>query len=119
MPKAKSKVSEAMEEGLQLEYEETESTNHKASSKKVFDFNKYKVSNSTSVETLSVDGTEFEVTLKPLTWSKKNQFLSKCMKWDSDGNTVFDGDAYVRLALQRNDCPCPLGQNHRIISNFH
>jgi len=85
-----------------------------ASSKKVFDFNKYKVSLSTEVKTLIVENEEFDVTVKPLSWSKKNQFLSKCLRWDSDGNTVFDGDAYVRLALQEIIIAAPWGKTSEL-----
>ena len=108
MPKVKSEVSEAMEEVLEEEKQAAPPT------KKGFDFNKYRISTAPEAQTLSVEGEEFEVTIKPLTWSKKNQFLSKCLKWDSEGNTVFDGDAYVRLSLQAMIVAAPWGKTSEI-----
>jgi len=108
MPKVKSEVSEAMEGVLEEEKQAAPPT------KKGFDFNKYRISTAPEAQTLSVEGEEFEVTIKPLTWSKKNQFLSKCLKWDSEGNTVFDGDAYVRLALQEMIVAAPWGKTSEI-----
>ena len=113
MPKGKSKVSEAMEEGLHLDYEEPEEPSV-INTKKVFDFNKYKVNLATEVKTLEIDGAEFDVTIKPLTWSKKNQFLSKCLKWDSDGQTVFDGDTYVRECLKEMIVHAPWGKTSEL-----
>ena len=107
----KSKVSEAM--GLQYE-EEEEEQEVTPPPKPTFDFNKYRVNTSTEVKTLEIDGEEFDVTVKPLSWSKKNQYLSKCLKWDSDGNTVFDGDAYVRLALQEMIIAAPWGKTSEL-----
>ena len=108
MPKVKSEVSEAMEEVLEEEKQAAPPT------KKGFDFNKYRINTAPEAQTLSVEGEDFEVTIKPLTWSKKNQFLSKCLKWDSEGNTVFDGDAYVRLALQEMIVAAPWGKTSEI-----
>ena len=111
----RSKVSEAMGEELNIEYEEVEEEEvSKPPEKPKFDFNKYKVSLATEVKTLSIEDEEFDVTVKPLSWSKKNQFLSKCLKWDSDGNTVFDGDAYVRLALQEMIVAAPWGKTSEL-----
>ena len=120
MPKGRSKVSKAMggesqDEELQEDAQDEQDKKEEApSSKKGFDFNKYKVSLSTEVRTLTLDGTEFDVTVKPLSWSKKNQYLSKCLRWDSDGNTVFDGDAYVRLALQEMVVTAPWGKTSEL-----
>ena len=108
MPKTRSAVSEALDDVLGEENQVVPPV------KKGFDFNKYKINTTSEVQTLSVDGEEFEVTVKPLTWSKKNQFLSKCLKWDSDGNTVFDGDAYVRLALQEMLIAAPWGKTTEV-----
>ena len=112
----KSKVSEAMGEELHVQYEEEEEEEEvsKPPEKPIFDFNKYKVNTVTEVRTLDVDGEEFDITVKPLSWSKKNQFLSKCLKWDSEGSTVFDGDAYVRLALQEMIVNAPWGKTSEL-----
>ena len=107
----KSKVSEAMEEGLQLEYAEPE-TQSKA--KRDFDFSKYRVDGNPQIKTIQVDDDEFEVTVKPLSWSKKNQFLSKCLSWDSDGNTIFAGDLYVRECLKEILVDAPWGKTTEV-----
>ena len=111
MPR-QSKVTEAMNKGIQEEEEEVEIEEEEKLPlpKKEFNFNKYKVNLTTEVRTLTVDDEEFDVTIKPLSWSKKNQFLSKCLRWDSEGNTVFDGDAYVRSALQEILINAPWGK---------
>ena len=95
-----------MEEGLQLEYEETK----EKPTKKDFDVTKYKVDNNPYPQTITLAEDEFEVTVKPLSWSKKNQFISKCLSWDSDGNTVFDGDTYVRECLKEMLVTAPWGK---------
>jgi hypothetical protein len=112
----RSKVSEAMKEGLNVEYETAEEpvVVPPPNAKKEFDFNKYKVNLGTEVKTLSLEGAEFDVTVKPLSWSKKNQFLSKSLKWDSDGNTVFDGDAYVRECLKEMVIAAPWGKTSEL-----
>ena len=100
----KSKVSQALlDDGEEMEEEENASSN-------TFDVNKYKISNSTQVETLYIDGTSFEVTVKPLSWSLRNQIISKSLHWDSSGNTAFDGDAYARECLKEMIVDAPWGR---------
>ena len=65
-----------------------------------FDFNKYRVANKTEIKTLTIEDTSFNVTVKPLSWSRRNQILSKAMAWDAAGGTKFDGDVYVRECLK-------------------
>ena len=105
-----------MKEGLNVDYGEVEEpvVAPPPNGKKEFDFNKYKVNLGTEVKTLALDGAEFDVTVKPLSWSKKNQFLSKSLKWDSDGNTVFDGDAYVRECLKEMVIAAPWGKTSEL-----
>jgi len=79
-----------------------------------FDFNKYKVANKTEVKTLSIEDAEFNVTVKPLSWSRRNQILSKAMAWDSDGGTKFDGDVYVRECLKEMIIDAPWGKTSEL-----
>ena len=67
-----------------------------------FDVNKYTIGNSLEEITLLVgpDEDELQITVKDISWSKRNQIMSKCIAWDNAGNTCFDGDAYVRLCLK-------------------
>jgi len=55
-------------------------------------------------------GDEFEVTVKPLSWAKRNQILSKSLTWDNTGNTSFDGDTYVRSCLKEMLVEAPWGR---------
>ena len=91
MARPKQASQELLEELDELEEELEEEL-----STSTFDVNKYKITNAVEKQTLYIDGTSFEVTVKPLSWSLRNQILSKSLKWDSNGSTVFDGVAYVR-----------------------
>ena len=76
-----------------------------------FDVNKYTIGNSLEEITLLVgpDEDELQVTVKDISWSKRNQIMSKCLAWDNAGNTSFDGDAYVRLCLKEIIHEAPWG----------
>ena len=106
MPR-RSQVSVALEETLEGDAPINEPTTQKSSG---FDFNKYKIDNTPVSQTVEIDGDEFEITTRPLTWSKKNQFISKCLRWDGDGNTIFDGDLYVRECLREMIIQAPWGK---------
>ena len=80
----------------------------------VFDFNKYRVANKTEIKTLEIDDTSFNVTIKPLSWSRRNQILSRAMAWDSDGGTKFDGDVYVRECLKEMIIDAPWGKTSEL-----
>ena len=76
-----------------------------------FDVNKYTIGNSLEEITLLVgpDEDELQITVKDISWSKRNQIMSKCLAWDNAGNTSFDGDAYVRLCLKEIIHEAPWG----------
>ena len=76
-----------------------------------FDVNKYTIGNSLEEITLLVgpDEDELQITVKDISWSKRNQIMSKCLEWDNAGNTSFDGDAYVRLCLKEIIHEAPWG----------
>ena len=59
---------------------------------KSFDIGKYTVSTELKTVTVKIEGTgdSFEVSIKPLTWAKRNQFISKRLNWDTAGSTSFD-----------------------------
>ena len=107
--KRKGGPSAAMAEEVEVGYGE-EVDEEKPSSKVEFDFNKYRIANKTEIRTLTLDGAEFNVTVKPLSWSKRNQILSKAMAWDSSGGTKFDGDTYVRECLKEMIIDAPWGK---------
>ena len=59
-----------------------------------------------------IEGTDdsFEVTVKQLSWSKRNQLISKCLNWSQTGTTNFDGDLYVRECLKEMIVDAPWGR---------
>jgi len=83
-------------------------------STKEFDFTKYRVANKTETKTLELDGAYFNVTVKPLSWSRRNQILSKAMAWDADGGTKFNGDVYVRECLKEMVIDAPWGKTSEL-----
>ena len=105
----KSQATRALEdvEDQIIEEEENEEVE---SSDPIFDINKYRISSVTETRTLTIDGTSFDVQVKPLSWSMRNQILSRSLKWDSGGSTVFDGDAYVRECLKEVIVEAPWGR---------
>jgi len=110
MPRT-SQASRALQESeeqniAEEEYEESELE----PSEPLFDIDNYRISSSTETKTLSIDGSSFDVQVKQISWSMRNQILSKCLKWDSAGGTVFDGDAYVRECLKEIIVEAPWGR---------
>lgn len=79
---------------------------------KGFNLEKYQLhgDNKTIPVTISETGDEFEVTVKQLSWSKRNQLISKCLNWSSTGMTSFDGDLYVRECLKEMIIEAPWGR---------
>ena len=77
-----------------------------------FDYNKYIVGTNIRTETVKIEGTdeEFTVKVKPLSWSKKNQLVSRYVKWSEDGVSSFDGDGYVRECLKEMIVESPWGK---------
>ena len=54
------------------------------------------------------------ITVRPMTWSKKNQILSKCMGYSSDGKATFDLDLYHKECLGYMVTKAPWGETNRI-----
>ena len=77
-----------------------------------FDVSKYTVNSQPTTEKVKIKGTgdSFDVTVKPLTWAKRNQLISKHLNWDSTGSTSFDGDSYVRDCLKEMIIDAPWGK---------
>ena len=76
-----------------------------------FDINKYTIGSTVKEVTLLIGPDEDELTdtVNDISWSKRNQIMSKCLSWDNSGNTGFDGDAYVRLCLKEIIQEAPWG----------
>ena len=77
-----------------------------------FDVGKYTVGSQEKTETVKIKGTgdTFDVTIKPLTWAKRNQLISRHLSWQNDGNTAFNGDGYVRDCLKEMIADAPWGK---------
>ncbi len=63
-----------------------------------FDVSKYQIAaNSIEDRTLKIEetGEEFAIKVKPLTWARRNQIMSKAITWGASGQTAFDGDVFV------------------------
>jgi len=82
------------------------------SKEKTFDFSKYQIDNAIEEKTLTVEETkeEFKVKIRPLSWSRRNQIMSKCITWTQNGQTGFDGDAFVRGCLREIIVEAPWGR---------
>jgi hypothetical protein len=83
-----------------------------ASKEKNFDFSKYQIDNAIEEKILTIPETEetFKIKIKPLSWSRRNQIMSRCITWTSGGETAFDGDAFVRGCLRDMIVDAPWGR---------
>lgn len=77
-----------------------------------FDYNKYLISHDPQTRVIEIPGTDesFEVSIKTISWSKRNQIISKNLHWDSTGNTSFSADGYVRDCLKEMLVEAPWGR---------
>tara|TARA_Y100000310_G_C20159427_1_gene568447 strand:+ start:32 stop:409 length:378 start_codon:yes stop_codon:yes gene_type:complete len=82
------------------------------SKEKTFDYSKYQIDNSIEERTLTISETDetFKIKVKPLSWSRRNQIMSKCITWTQGGQTAFDGDAFVRGCLRDMIVEAPWGR---------
>ena len=62
----------------------------------------------------SYQGEEVVVTVRPLTWSKKNQILSQAMSYSSEGEAKFNLDHYYKECLSYMITKAPWGETNRI-----
>ena len=77
-----------------------------------FDFKKYTLSLEPEKRTLTIPetGETFEVTVRPMSWAKRNSIISTSLKFGADGATGFDGDLYVRNCLKEILVNAPWGR---------
>ena len=66
-----------------------------------FDLAKYQTTSEPRKVTVEISetGDSFEVTVKDLSWSKQNKLLSDSVQIGKNGETAFNGDAYVKAFL--------------------
>ena len=108
--KSRTTATQAMTEAeSQIEEEQIEK---EASKTKAFDFTNYQISAAPQKKTVVIADTkdEFEVTVKELSWSRRNQILAESIKWNSEGNTAFNSDMYVRSCLKEILIDAPWGR---------
>jgi len=76
-----------------------------------FDINQYMVTNAVEKRTIDIDDTSFEVKIKPLSWSRKNQLVAQAMKFGANnGGMSFDADSYVKESLKAIIVDAPWGK---------
>ena len=77
-----------------------------------FDFNNYVIGRETESKTLTIPdtGESFEVSIKPLSWAKRNQFISRNLQLGVDGASGFNADGYVRDCLKEMITEAPWGR---------
>ena len=82
-----------------------------AQQSKAFDHTKYTVEPTVERKTVVIPetGDEFEVSVKTLSWSRRNQLVSRCLKVSNDGQSSFDGDKYIRECLKEIIVEAPWG----------
>tara|TARA_R110000824_G_scaffold330090_2_gene516870 strand:+ start:2503 stop:2874 length:372 start_codon:yes stop_codon:yes gene_type:complete len=80
--------------------------------RKGFDLSKYQINHEAESVTLSIESTgdEFDVTIKELSWAKRNKLISNCLTFDGAGKTAFDGDKYIRECLKELIVDAPWGK---------
>ena len=80
--------------------------------KPVFDYKTYLVSHEPETQIMKIPGTEdsFEISVKQLSWSKRNQLISKNLSWTQAGETSFSADGYVRDCLKEMITDAPWGR---------
>jgi len=77
-----------------------------------FDLSKYQIASKVQKVPIKIEetGDEFEVTVKQLSWSRRNQLLSKALQFTQSGGSNFDGDLYVRECLKAMIVEAPWGR---------
>lgn len=73
-------------------------------------YEKYLVSREPRDVVLDIAGEQFNLKVRDIPRSRKNQIISLSVKYDSEGNTHFDGDYYIRESLKYMIVEAPWGQ---------
>tara|TARA_Y100000758_G_scaffold243563_1_gene179502 strand:- start:76 stop:456 length:381 start_codon:yes stop_codon:yes gene_type:complete len=79
---------------------------------KQFDVSKYQITPDAKTQTVVVPetGDEFEIKIKQLAWTRRNQLVSKCLEWGKNGESTFNGDLYIRECLKEMIVEAPWGR---------
>ena len=67
-----------------------------------FDLSKYQIENAVQKIPIKIEetGDQFEVSVKQLSWSRRNQLLSKALQFTQSGGSNFDGDLPIPSILK-------------------
>tara|TARA_R110000823_G_scaffold232289_1_gene358853 strand:- start:160 stop:492 length:333 start_codon:yes stop_codon:yes gene_type:complete len=60
------------------------------------------------------DEEKIEVSVRSLSWSKKNSLVSQCTNYGSDGQVAFDGQTYINEVLKYIITEAPWGATNDI-----
>jgi len=83
----------------------------KTSKEVQFDVSKYMVDSVIETKVIKIDDSSFEVKVKPLSWSRKNQLVAASMKFGGgSGSMTFDADEYVKESLKAILVEAPWGK---------
>jgi hypothetical protein len=63
---------------------------------------------------LEFEGVKIPLQLRELSWSERNQLLSKCFVYDKDGQVQFNYDKYVKDCLAKVIVKAPWGETNQI-----
>jgi len=66
---------------------------------------------------LEYRGTEIKIKTKSISWSRKNQILTKCFSYNQDGSMQFDFDKYMKEVLVEIIVEAPWGRTDQIFLN--
>lgn len=60
---------------------------------------------------------EIVIKVKPMTWSRKNQILTKCFTYNQDGSIKFNFDRYTKDVLSEMIVEAPWGKTDEVFLN--
>ncbi|HAI45035.1 MAG TPA: hypothetical protein DCM40_46625 [Maribacter sp.] len=82
-----------------------------AQNRKAFDVSKYQISpsNEKKIITIAETGDELEITVKQLSWNKRNQIVSNCISLGKDGVQSFNAERYMKEMLKEIIIDAPWG----------
>ena len=77
---------------------------------KSFDIKRYQVDENIQTRVIEIEDDSFEVQVKYLSWFKRNEIMSKCLRISATGDSNFDGALYVREVLKEIIVGAPWGK---------
>ena len=83
---------------------------------KNFEVSKYQISPTTQKRKVVIEetGDEFDVSIKPLSWAKRNQIVSNCLQIGANGSQSFNGDLYIKECLKEMIVEAPWGRTSEV-----